>query len=46
MGSAVISLIVGSATHPEYGWIEGTAILFAVVIVVAVGASNDWLKER
>jgi len=30
----------------EHGWIEGTAILFAVVIVVLVTAFNDWKKER
>jgi len=30
--------------HPE--WIEGVAILVAVVIVVLVTAFNDWSKER
>ena len=30
--------------HPE--WIEGVAILIAVVIVVLVTAFNDWSKER
>jgi Ca2+ transporting ATPase len=30
----------------EYGWIEGTAILFAVFIVVFVTAFNDWKKEK
>ena len=28
------------------GWIEGAAILFAVVVVVIVTSFNDWQKER
>jgi len=28
------------------GWIEGAAILFAVVVVVMVTSFNDWQKER
>ena len=31
--------------EPDHGWIEGTAILSAVVIVVSVGAGNDYVKE-
>ncbi|EPS42898.1 hypothetical protein H072_3178 [Dactylellina haptotyla CBS 200.50] len=27
-------------------WVEGVAIIVAVVIVVVVGAGNDWQKER
>ncbi|VEL14252.1 unnamed protein product [Protopolystoma xenopodis] len=30
----------------EYGWIEGLAILGAVIVVVIVTAVNDWQKER
>ncbi len=30
----------------EHGWIEGVAILVAVIIVVFVTAFNDWSKER
>ncbi|KAK9477016.1 hypothetical protein V1514DRAFT_145018 [Lipomyces japonicus] len=30
---------------PKVDWIEGVAILVAVVIVVLVGALNDWQKE-
>ncbi len=29
-----------------YGWLEGTAILSAVVVVVTVGAVNDYQKEK
>ena len=41
---------LGTSFHEEdeddHGWIEGTAILIAVVIVVFVTAFNDWSKER
>jgi len=30
----------------DHGWIEGTAILFAVAVVVNVTAFNDWRKEK
>lgn len=33
-------------TEGEAGWIEGVAILVAVVVVVLVIAFNDWSKER
>lgn len=47
--AAVVSLAIGiyQATDgqgPE--WIEGVAIIVAIVIVVVVGAANDWQKER
>lgn len=41
-GSAVISLIVH---FDNGGWIEGVAILLAVIIVVLVNAVNDWKKD-
>ncbi|KAJ5082654.1 ATPase P-type K/Mg/Cd/Cu/Zn/Na/Ca/Na/H-transporter [Penicillium argentinense] len=52
--AAAISLAVGipQSLHPadpnEPGveWVEGLAILVAIIIVVTVGASNDWQKER
>ncbi|KAK9458919.1 uncharacterized protein V1516DRAFT_575259 [Lipomyces oligophaga] len=31
---------------PKVDWIEGVAILVAVLVVVSVGALNDWQKER
>ena len=46
IGAAVISLIVGLIENPEEGWLEGVAILSAVVIVVMVTATNDYLKEK
>lgn len=31
---------------PKVDWVEGVAIIIAVVIVVVVGAANDYQKER
>lgn len=33
-------------TEPKVNWVEGVAILIAVLIVVMVGSLNDWQKER
>lgn len=52
--AAAVSLAVGipQSLHPanpdEPGveWVEGLAILVAIIIVVTVGAANDWQKER
>ncbi|KAF2275565.1 calcium-translocating P-type ATPase [Westerdykella ornata] len=54
--AAIISLALGlyqtfGAQHdPEDGakveWVEGVAITVAIIIVVVVGALNDWQKER
>lgn len=44
--SAVVSLAVGVYDDPQTGWIEGTAILAAVVIVAFVTATNDYQKEK
>ncbi|KAJ5135625.1 ATPase P-type K/Mg/Cd/Cu/Zn/Na/Ca/Na/H-transporter [Penicillium bovifimosum] len=52
--AAAVSLAVGipQSLHPanpdEPGveWVEGLAILVAIIIVVSVGAVNDWQKER
>jgi len=38
--------IVGNVEEDNHGWIEGVAILIAVVIVVLVTAFNDWSKEK
>ncbi|CAJ2505046.1 Uu.00g124400.m01.CDS01 [Anthostomella pinea] len=53
--AAVVSLAIGlyqtfGAVHepgnPGVEWIEGVAIIVAIVIVVLVGSVNDWQKER
>jgi len=43
--AAIVSLAVGLWEHPKYGWIEGTAILIAVLIVAFVSAGNNYSKE-
>ena len=53
--AAVVSLALGiyQSIKPPPGedgahveWVEGVAIMVAIVIVVVVGAANDWQKER
>ncbi|KAI1872412.1 uncharacterized protein JN550_004131, partial [Neoarthrinium moseri] len=49
--AAVVSLAIGiyETVSPEgqgVEWIEGVAIIVAIVIVVFVGSLNDWQKER
>lgn len=53
--AAVVSLGLGiyesvRAKHengpPSVDWIEGVAIVAAIIIVVLVGSLNDWQKER
>jgi Ca2+-transporting ATPase len=53
--AAVISLALGlyqtfgvkhKPGEPAVEWIEGVAIIVAILIVVVVGAANDWQKER
>ena len=43
--AAVVSLVVGVMEDPAKGWIEGAAILFAVLLVAVVTATNDFNKE-
>jgi P-type Ca2+ transporter type 2B len=45
--AAVVSLVLGIATEGlEKGWMEGTSILAAVVIIVTVTSGNNWVKEQ
>jgi Ca2+-transporting ATPase len=52
--AAIVSLAVGipqslhpaDPNEPSVEWVEGLAILIAIIIVVVVGATNDWQKER
>lgn len=53
--AAVISLGLGlyqtfgqehEPGEPQVEWVEGVAIVVAILIVVVVGAANDWQKER
>ena len=43
---AIITIVFGAAITKDPGdWIEGIAIIFAVVIVSGVGSVNNWLQE-
>lgn len=51
--AAIISLALGiyqsiaaSDGEARIQWVEGVAIMVAIVVVVVVGAANDWRKER
>ncbi|KAJ7127093.1 calcium-transporting ATPase [Mycena epipterygia] len=53
--AAVVSLALGffqdfGSAHepgtPRVDWVEGVAIMVAILIVVIVGSVNDWQKER
>ncbi|KAL8770073.1 MAG: hypothetical protein Q9209_004111 [Squamulea sp. 1 TL-2023] len=50
--AAVVSLALGiyqsvqKANGESVQWVEGVAIMVAIIIVVIVGAANDWQKER
>jgi P-type Ca2+ transporter type 2C len=50
--AAILSLAIGlyqtfgTATNPPVEWIEGVAIIVAIVIIVVVGSINDYQKER
>lgn len=51
--AAIISLALGiyqsitaKPDEPRVQWVEGVAIIVAILIVVVVGAANDWQKER
>ncbi|KAF7330460.1 Calcium-transporting ATPase [Mycena venus] len=54
--AAVVSLALGlfqdfgtprpADNPPRVDWVEGVAIMVAILIVVVVGSVNDWQKER
>lgn len=44
--AAVVSFAVGVYEDPQKGWIEGVAILSAVLVVAIVTATNNYNKER
>ncbi|KAI6037756.1 Ca-transporting ATPase [Pisolithus marmoratus] len=53
--AAIISLALGlfqdfgtprTPGEPPVDWVEGVAIMIAILIVVIVGSLNDWQKER
>jgi len=45
LGAVVIAFVVGMIEHPSEGWIEGTAIFIAVIVVSQVTAASDYNKQ-
>lgn len=43
---AIVVLALGTAMCPSHGWIEGVAILVAVIFVLSVSAGNDYQKDK
>lgn len=43
--AAVVSIIIESVENPSKGWIDGVAIMVAVIIVATVTATNDYSKQ-
>jgi Ca2+ transporting ATPase len=44
--ASVLSLSVGVWENPQEGWMEGLAIMIAVIIVVLVASINNYAKEK
>ena len=45
--AAVVSMAVGIYKDGwEHGWIDGTSIIVAVLIIVTVTVSNNYVKEK
>ena len=45
--AAILSLALGIFMHGiKEGWLEGASIILAVVIISAVTAGNDYMKEK
>lgn len=45
--SAIVSLVLGIATEGlAEGWLEGASILLAVILIVSVTSTNNYLKEK
>ena len=44
--AAAIPLAIGIWEDPQQGWMEGAAILLAVVIVVSVTTTNEYFKQK
>jgi Ca2+ transporting ATPase len=46
IGAAFVSLVVETYEDPEMGWLDGVAILVAIIIVVLVTSINNYSKEK
>lgn len=43
--SIVVDMLVSAPEDRKIAWVEGTAILIAVLLVASVGSFVDWRKE-
>jgi Ca2+-transporting ATPase len=43
---AFVTLVLGTIMCPSEGWLEGTVIVIAVIIVLSVTAGNDYAKDK
>jgi len=43
--SIVFDMVLASPSHRKHAWIEGAAIMIAVLLVAGVGSFVDWKKE-
>ena len=47
LAAATVSLVIGILREGiEKGWYEGITIYFAIVIIVTVTATNDYMKDK
>jgi magnesium-transporting ATPase (P-type) len=44
--AATVSMALGSYEDPAYGWIDGLSIYIAVVAIVSITSTNNWIKEK
>ena len=45
--AAIVSLIIGIAKDGIHeGWIEGTSIMIALVIIIVVNSGNNYMSEK
>jgi hypothetical protein len=45
--AAFVSLVLGIITEGiKEGWLEGFAIFVAVIIIVSVTATNEYMKDK
>ena len=43
---AALSIITGMVYNPARGWIEGSSIYVALLILILITSINDWSKDK
>lgn len=44
--AATVSMALGIYQDPSHGWIDGLSIYLAVIAIVSITSSNNWVKEK